>query len=655
MLRSVAQAIGLAIPVLAGFSGCLRPEMAAPAGRDEGLAPVAAAVAAAPVCLANEALPRAGATASSSQTSALGPGNAIDGNASTRWSSAFSDPQWIRLDLGAVRHISSVTLQWETASSQRFDLQVSQDGNSWKGVKAVSGGSPGPFTQVIAGLSAKGRYLRLYSYARTTAYGVSLFEISAKGDPNGACTTPSSVRIDAAHSGKSLDVKERSLADGAPIHQWTFGGGNNQRWVLRDWAGDGRYEIVSVASDKCLDIAGRSTANGAKLQQWTCQGADNQRFTLRAAGSGTYNVVAVHSGKCLDVSGASTANGALLQQWTCGSGANQRFAFIDVQDLKTDPLNCGRAGHSCLGGACFDGVCQAAVVAEDFLCASSLAASETHFWVGDAGNLNRYEMSGYNKTRVYGAANLYVGDLVRDGANLFWANDQGISRLADGQASPSRIFAHASAWLRLTGATVTALDHGNQRFVSVDKSLAAPGPFQTVAALGADQPQASASTATHLYYVIGAPEGSTVWQVNRSTGAKAKVGVAGEHVYVIIAHGNTVYWNWSDAAGRSGIRKLSSAAGSTVQHAVAPVPAPQSISSPLPSDEGVYHVWHDGVGGNRYYRAPHSDPSQKTLVTHGPASPMNGHTGAVVLSNSIVWLEACNRGGPGRVLRLAKP
>ncbi|MGV9273863.1 discoidin domain-containing protein [Streptomyces griseosporeus] len=26
---------------------------------------------------------------------------AVDGNPSTRWSSAFSDPQWIRVDLGA--------------------------------------------------------------------------------------------------------------------------------------------------------------------------------------------------------------------------------------------------------------------------------------------------------------------------------------------------------------------------------------------------------------------------------------------------------------------------------------------------------------------------------------------------------------------------
>src|SRR5581483_4086170 len=41
------------------------------------------------------------ATASSSENTTLGPANAVDGNTGTRWSSAFSDPQWIQVDLGS--------------------------------------------------------------------------------------------------------------------------------------------------------------------------------------------------------------------------------------------------------------------------------------------------------------------------------------------------------------------------------------------------------------------------------------------------------------------------------------------------------------------------------------------------------------------------
>src|SRR5688572_20248270 len=35
---------------------------------------------------------------------------AVDGNAGTRWSSQFSDPQWIRVDLGASAAIDQVRL-----------------------------------------------------------------------------------------------------------------------------------------------------------------------------------------------------------------------------------------------------------------------------------------------------------------------------------------------------------------------------------------------------------------------------------------------------------------------------------------------------------------------------------------------------------------
>ncbi len=49
------------------------------------------------------------ATASSQESSAYGAANAVDGDATTRWSSAFSDPQTIELDLGAQASISEIT------------------------------------------------------------------------------------------------------------------------------------------------------------------------------------------------------------------------------------------------------------------------------------------------------------------------------------------------------------------------------------------------------------------------------------------------------------------------------------------------------------------------------------------------------------------
>ena len=56
------------------------------------------------------------ATASSSEwAGTYRPTAAVDGNTGTRWSSAFSDPQWLQVDLGATHRISRVALNWEAA------------------------------------------------------------------------------------------------------------------------------------------------------------------------------------------------------------------------------------------------------------------------------------------------------------------------------------------------------------------------------------------------------------------------------------------------------------------------------------------------------------------------------------------------------------
>ena len=44
------------------------------------------------------------ATASSVENASFPASAAVDGNTGTRWSSAFSDPQWLEVDLGSDRH-----------------------------------------------------------------------------------------------------------------------------------------------------------------------------------------------------------------------------------------------------------------------------------------------------------------------------------------------------------------------------------------------------------------------------------------------------------------------------------------------------------------------------------------------------------------------
>ena len=65
------------------------------------------------------------ATASSTENGSYPAANAVDGNTGTRWSSAFTDPQWLQVDLGSTQTICQVTLNWEAAYGKAFQIQTS--------------------------------------------------------------------------------------------------------------------------------------------------------------------------------------------------------------------------------------------------------------------------------------------------------------------------------------------------------------------------------------------------------------------------------------------------------------------------------------------------------------------------------------------------
>jgi serine/threonine protein kinase len=120
------------------------------------------------------------ATASSRE----GPGSgrqasyAIDGDPATRWSSGFSDPQWLRVDLGARWQISEIGLNWENAHATAYRVELSTDGRTWKSVYSTSNGQAGPVTVKVAKLPA--RFVRVYGTKRSTAYGYSLWELEVR-------------------------------------------------------------------------------------------------------------------------------------------------------------------------------------------------------------------------------------------------------------------------------------------------------------------------------------------------------------------------------------------------------------------------------------------------------------------------------------------
>ncbi len=130
-------------------------------------------------------------TTVSSTESADYPGSyAVDASATTRWSSAFSDPQWIYVDLGASYSINRVKITWEAAYGRDFLVQVSADASAWNTMKTVTGNTV--LINDFTGLSGTGRYVRIYGTARGTVYGYSIFGLEVYGTAvTGACSVAS--------------------------------------------------------------------------------------------------------------------------------------------------------------------------------------------------------------------------------------------------------------------------------------------------------------------------------------------------------------------------------------------------------------------------------------------------------------------------------
>jgi hypothetical protein len=117
-------------------------------------------------------------TASSTENAGFPAADAVDGNTGTRWSSAFSDPQWLEVDLGSSKTICQVTLNWEAAYATAFQIQTSADGTNWTTIYSTTTGTGGTQTLNVTGT---GRYIRMNGTARATQFGYSLWELGVFG------------------------------------------------------------------------------------------------------------------------------------------------------------------------------------------------------------------------------------------------------------------------------------------------------------------------------------------------------------------------------------------------------------------------------------------------------------------------------------------
>ncbi|TAN11561.1 MAG: beta-mannosidase, partial [Chitinophagaceae bacterium] len=114
-------------------------------------------------------------TVASSVSKDAGGADAVtDGNQGTRWSSDYSDDQWIYIDLGKEEKFSTVVLNWEAAYAKTFKLQISDDASGWRDIYTQKNGKGG--VESVTFHPVKARYVRMLGLQRATFFGYSLYE-----------------------------------------------------------------------------------------------------------------------------------------------------------------------------------------------------------------------------------------------------------------------------------------------------------------------------------------------------------------------------------------------------------------------------------------------------------------------------------------------
>jgi hypothetical protein len=160
------------------------------------------------------------AFASSVESATYEPDNAFDGDRTTRWSSAFSDPQYLYVDLGAVTDLCQVNLIWENAYGKDFTIDVSDDAATWTNAATITGNTS--LTNNIP-ITGSGRYVRMNGTARGTSNGYSLYGMHVYG----TAPSPSCGGTDLALGGAAVSSSDESIA--FPAFQ-AFDGNLGTRW-----------------------------------------------------------------------------------------------------------------------------------------------------------------------------------------------------------------------------------------------------------------------------------------------------------------------------------------------------------------------------------------------------------------------------------------
>lgn len=204
--------------------------------------------------------------ASSVQASAFGSAGAVDDNFSTRWSSAFTDSEWLQVDLGSAQTFNTVTLVWNAAYARAYKLQASTDGSHWRDIFTTSNGRGG--TEKLAFKAENARFVRMQGVQRATRWGYSLYEFKVSNESGqAAAVAVSALATDAIFAPTSFWYQV--IPAHVTLHPNSANFTAEFQRQLKAYYGNVKINTTSYASPVYTAPANTPTA---AVQYWNCQG-----------------------------------------------------------------------------------------------------------------------------------------------------------------------------------------------------------------------------------------------------------------------------------------------------------------------------------------------------------------------------------------------
>jgi hypothetical protein len=177
----------------------------------------------------------------------------------------------------------------------------------------------------------RGRRLFALATAAAVVVGGAAAVALVSAAPAGAAVTAGTwYTVVNSTSGKCVDARAASTANGTAVQQFTCNGSTAQEWQFQTTSA-GFFRVNNFNNvAQVWDVTDVSTADSAPIQLWAYGGGTNQQWQPVQEANGTYHFVNRNSAKCLDTPAASTADSVQLAQFTCNGTGAQSFSLIPV-------------------------------------------------------------------------------------------------------------------------------------------------------------------------------------------------------------------------------------------------------------------------------------------------------------------------------------